>query len=94
MLSSYLFVYKLIFFKYFKTVSPAKLFMETESEKLKPNIAESIELQPFDIFTYLFIFLSQKGNSLHEKFIEASILRFHQKEIDAPFSRENDVCIR
>jgi hypothetical protein len=70
MLSSYLFVYKLIFFKYFKTVSPAKLFMETESEKLKPNITESIELQPF------------------------SIIRFHQKEIDAPFSRENDVCIR
>ena len=47
-----------------------------------------------NIFTYLFIFLSQKGNSVHEKFIEASILRFHQKEIDAPFSRENDVCIR
>ena len=46
------------------------------------------------IFTYLFIFLSRNGNSVHEKFIEASILRFHQKEIDGPFSRENDVCIR
>ena len=44
--------------------------------------------------SYLFIFLSRNGNSVHEKFIEASILRFHQKEIDAPFSRENDVCIR
>jgi hypothetical protein len=101
--------------------------METGSEKLKSNIAESIELQPFDlfymyliyweacmidsliillyalqqntiiihdkpfiiailfaeenvtvwkslredIFTYLFIFLSRNGNSVHEKFIEA-----------------------
>ena len=50
MLSSYSFVYKFIPFKYFKTVSPAKLSMETESEKLKPNIAESIELQLFNLF--------------------------------------------
>ena len=50
MLSSYSFVYKFIPFKYFKTVSPAKLYMETESEKLKPNIAESIELQLFNLF--------------------------------------------
>jgi len=28
--------------------------METESEKLKPNIAESIELQPFDLF-YMYL---------------------------------------
>ena len=54
MLSSYSFVYKLIFFKNFKTVSPAKLFMETGSEKLKYNIAESIELQPFDLF-YIYL---------------------------------------
>jgi hypothetical protein len=40
----------LIFFNNSKTVSPAKLFMETGSEKLKSNIAESIELQPFDLF--------------------------------------------
>ena len=50
MLSSYSFVYKFIPFKYFKTVSPAKLSMQTESEKLKPNIAESIELQLFNLF--------------------------------------------
>jgi hypothetical protein len=47
----------MIFFKYFKSVSPSKLFMETESEKLKSNIAESIELQPFDLFyMYLIMF--------------------------------------
>jgi hypothetical protein len=54
MLSSYSFIYKFIPFKYFKTVSPAKLFMETGSEKLKYNIAESIELQPFDLF-YMYL---------------------------------------
>ena len=35
-------------------MSPAKLLMETESEKLKSNIAESIELQPFDLF-YMYL---------------------------------------
>ena len=54
MLYCYSFVYKLISFKNFKTASPAKLFMETESEKLKPNIAESIELQSFDLF-YMYL---------------------------------------
>ena len=39
MLSSYSFVYKIFFFFNFKHVTPAKLFMETESDKLKSNIA-------------------------------------------------------
>ena len=54
MLSSYLFVYKFSFFFNFKPVSPAKLSMETGSEKLKSNIAESIELQRFDLF-YMYL---------------------------------------
>ena len=52
MLSSYSFVYN--FFFNIKPVSPAKLLIETESEKLKPNIAECIELQPFDLF-YMYL---------------------------------------